>query len=115
MIIEADEAPSESEKNANEVKEMNSTNAYLEAINGEDSFKRDSKGNIKFNKKRKQSHLNHDNDEDFIQEAVSSFHIDNNAKEKKVKKVKEQLGSEFKAKVSLFSLFTFGYFLPPFF
>jgi hypothetical protein len=88
-----------------------STNAFLEAIHGADGFRRDARGAMKPNKKRKQDpSLDHDDeeededdDEQKIQEAVQGFHIgerDSAAnKKKKVKRVKERLGAEFKAKV----------------
>ncbi|PLW51220.1 hypothetical protein PCASD_00968 [Puccinia coronata f. sp. avenae] len=87
-----------------------STNAFLEAIHGADGFRRDARGAMKPNKKRKQDpSLDHDDeeededdDEQKIQEAVQGFHIgerDSAAnKKKKVKRVKERLGAEFKAK-----------------
>ncbi|POW14134.1 hypothetical protein PSTT_03137 [Puccinia striiformis] len=109
MIIDDDEEDPVKLKAGN-VNKNDSTNAFLEAIHGDDGFRRDARGNVKANKKRKQDQSNdNDNDDDdddqIIQEAVQGFHIadpaapnDQNSKKKKVKRVKEKLGSEFKAK-----------------
>lgn len=105
MLIDED-SDEESDEEQRRTRDINrTTNAYLEAINGEDGFKRDAKGNIKFNKKkRKSTDLVDDDDQDSIQEAVQGFHLDDGLdqaernKKKKVKRVKEKLGAEFKAK-----------------
>ncbi|POW03350.1 hypothetical protein PSTT_11150 [Puccinia striiformis] len=111
MIIDDDDEEEDPVKlKAGNVNKNDSTNAFLEAIHGDDGFRRDARGNVKANKKRKQDQSNdNDNDDDdddqIIQEAVQGFHIadpaapnDQNSKKKKVKRVKEKLGSEFKAK-----------------
>jgi len=110
MII--DEAENEGNQKKTKEGANASTIAFLEAIHGADGFRRDARGNVKPNKKRKQGHSSLDNDDDdeddeqTIQDAVKGFHIGDhdttaglpNKKKKKVKQVKERLGSEFKAK-----------------
>ncbi|KAI8460199.1 armadillo-type protein [Phakopsora pachyrhizi] len=80
-------------------------NAYLEAINGEDGFRRTAQGKIKFNKRKKQGD-HHRLDE--VENELSELRVEDSKssnsnvdqKNKRVKKFveKETLGAEFKAK-----------------
>ncbi|KAA1079196.1 hypothetical protein PGT21_003456 [Puccinia graminis f. sp. tritici] len=107
MIIDEEESSqNKSTKNGND----ESTNAFLEAVHGADGFRRDARGNVKANKKRKLDQdvvdrLEQDEEQQLdIQDAVHGLQITDDQKtgsthkKKKTKRVKEKLGSEFKAK-----------------
>jgi ribosomal RNA-processing protein 12 len=78
---------------------MDSTGAYLEAINGEDGFRRGQGGKLKFNKPTKRGRAQMEEDElvaDVKDRLEGMGMIKQNVK--KQKKVKENIGQEFKAK-----------------
>ncbi|OAV88770.1 hypothetical protein PTTG_06335 [Puccinia triticina 1-1 BBBD Race 1] len=104
MIIESDDDEGPKAGTGGGGGTEDSTNAFLEAVHGADGFRRDARGVAKPNKKRK-NHVRDDVDLDEQVEAVQGLHLtdqDSGAlllnKKKKVKRVKEKLGAEFKAK-----------------
>ena len=75
-----------------------STNAYLDAIKGEDGFSRDAKGRVKANKSRKRDREGSDDRwVDEIEGKLSLAPAEPAAKKRKAGK--QQIGAEFKAKV----------------
>lgn len=57
MIIDED---ADSDAGSDDQKMGDSTNAYLEAINGDDSYRKDASGRVKFNKKRSRQEADDD-------------------------------------------------------
>lgn len=78
---------------------MDSTGAYLEAINGEDGFQRTQAGRIKFNKPTKRGRAQMEEDELVadVKDRLEGLGMLKD-KTKKQKKVKENIGQEFRAK-----------------
>lgn len=76
-----------------------STNAYLEAINGDDSFRKDASGRVKFNKKRSRQEVD---DDKWVQEVEGKLTMGPSGAQqpnkKKKRDAKPALGAEFKAK-----------------
>ncbi|KAA1082342.1 hypothetical protein PGTUg99_033938 [Puccinia graminis f. sp. tritici] len=99
IIDEKESSQNKSTKNGND----ESTNAFLEAVHGADGFRRDARGNVKANKKRKLDQdvvdrLEQDEEQQLdIQDAVHGLQITDDQKtgsthkKKKTKRVKERL------------------------
>lgn len=88
---------------------MDSTNAYLEAISGEDGHTRDAKGRIKFNKpsKRTRAQLEEDELVETVKDRLADLGMAREdggvdgarpKKQPKKKQPKERIGAEFRAK-----------------
>ena len=78
-----------------------SMNAYLEAISGEDGFRRDAKGNVKFNKPTKRARAQLEEDEllEDVKDRLADLGVAKaGERPKKQKKTKESIGGEFKAR-----------------
>ena len=98
LIIDSD---SDDEANAQEATDVAGT-AYREKITSVDGFTQGPNGRIKFNKDTKKRRLEEANMEDVEMADVE----ESTSKSKKMKKKSEvKLGHEFKAKVSLYSIF----------
>lgn len=82
---------------------VDSTNAYLEAIRGEDGFRRDARGNVKLNKSTKRTRARLEEDElvEDVKDRLADLGVakPGQARAKKAKKAgKEAIGQEFRAK-----------------
>lgn len=84
--------------------EMDSTNAYLEAIRGEDGFHMNARGQVKINKSTKRSRAQLEEDElvENVKDKLEGLGMlregGQRPKKQPKKKVKESIGQEFKAK-----------------
>lgn len=84
--------------------EMDSTNAYLEAIRGEDGFHMNARGQVKVNKSTKRSRAQLEEDElvENVKDKLEGLGMPKEGgqrpKKQPKKKVKESIGQEFKAK-----------------
>ena len=84
--------------------EMDSTNAYLEAIRGEDGFHMNARGQVKVNKSTKRSRAQLEEDElvETVKDKLEGLGMPKEGgqrpKKQPKKKVKESIGQDFKAK-----------------